>query len=66
MLQGTKVIVEIAGVEVKGVIVGKATTDINQTMIIECVDGFLPKDTYPYSHFVMPQSLIHVCKVEEE
>jgi hypothetical protein len=64
VLQGTKVTAEVAGNVVEGIIVGMAYTVTTGLMIVECTDGSLPNDTYPYTHFIMCESLIHVCKTE--
>lgn len=41
-----------------GVIVGKATTGIEQTHIVKCTDGFIPNDTYNYDTTVIPMCYI--------
>ena len=65
MLQGQKVETVIDGVQVQGIIVGKATTGISQSMIVECTCGFIPNETYPYTHFVMPSSLLKMVDEAE-
>ena len=62
MNQGTKVTTVVDGSIGVFKIVGKATTDITQTMIIECLNGVIPNETYPYTHCVMPLALLTVLK----
>ena len=54
----TKVKVSFPGLDLEGIIVGKATTDITQTYIIKCTNGAIPNDTYDYDVCVAPLSLI--------
>ena len=52
---GTLVRVEIPSVYAfDGKIVGLGANDINQTHLVECTDGFLPNETYPYKVCSMP------------
>lgn len=56
-----EVIVEIPNLyRFKGVIVGLATTGIEQTHIVKCTDGFIPNDTYAYDTATIP-----LCYIEE-
>lgn len=56
---GTEVTTTLNGIgEVKCKVIGKSSTDITQSYILECVGSELPNETYPYKAFVMPQSLI--------
>ena len=60
---GDKVVCDLAGVSVTGIIRGNATVDIVKVFIVECTDETLPTDDYSFTHFVCPASLI---KLQEE
>ena len=50
-----KVIVDIPNhYTFNGIIVGEASTGIEQTHIVKCTDGFIPNDTYKYDTTVVP------------
>jgi hypothetical protein len=57
---GTLVTVDInhRDIKFKGKVVGKATTDITESHIVECIDGYIPNETYPYAVCVMPKAAL--------
>ena len=55
---GTTVTVELGILKFKGVIVGKSSTDINQSHIVKCIDGTIPNNEYKYDSVSVPLSLI--------
>lgn len=53
---GTIVEVSIDQLKFKGKVVGLSTQMINPVYIIECTDGTLPNETYPYKVCSVPLS----------
>ena len=55
MEMNQEVIVDIPDTyQFSGLIVGKATTGIEQTHIVKCIDGFIPNETYHYDTVAIP------------
>ena len=60
---GTKVRVEYqADLSFDGEIVGKASTQLEQSHIIRCTDETIPNDYYPYNTAVAPLGCIEVLE----
>jgi len=60
---GTEVIVnlQVEGImHFEGIIVGKSTTDLTQSHIVECTDGTIPSREYPYTTVSVPAMLIEL------
>jgi hypothetical protein len=63
LVDGATVRVEIPNVySFNGKIVGVGTDGISPLYIIECIDGFLPNETYKYKVCMMPLAYLTILE----
>lgn len=54
ILDGTKVWVRVGEETVLGRVVGISSSNLIKHYIVECLDGFIPNETYNYKFFSVP------------